>query len=133
MFRTHRVDVKGVLRAAPANNTIVVHFRSKPRAANASYAACAPATSQICPQKLTSPAQHGFDNVNYLRTEPCSFSWDWGPGFAPVGVWRALFVHAFDGAAVRDVTVVTTPHASTPDAGNSDDGEGEGDSKANAS
>ena len=128
MFRTYRVDVKHLLVAAPANNTITVAFRSKPRVANASYAACLPATSQICPQKLTTPAQHGFDNANYMRTEPCSFSWDWGPGFAPVGIWRALFVRAFDGAVVRDVTVVTTPRASGQHAGNSDgDGGGEGD------
>jgi len=60
--------------------------------------------------KKKNECQHGFDNANYLRTEPCSFSWDWGPAYAPVGIWRPLFLEGFNGAVVREVLVNAAPH-----------------------
>ena len=70
------------------NNTIRAEFKSKVAEAAARAASCDVKTSISCPPGKRDPVQHGFDNQNYLRTEPCSFSWDWGPGFAPVGLWR---------------------------------------------
>ncbi|KAF9217592.1 hypothetical protein BGZ59_002703 [Podila verticillata] len=37
-----------------------------------------------------SDAQHGFPRRNMIRKEQCSFSWDWGPAFAPCGIWRPI-------------------------------------------
>ena len=88
-----------------------VRFSSKPHEANRRAAACDNATAVICPAGKKNPCQHPYDNVNYLRTEPCSFSWDWGPAFAPVGLWRPLYLQGYDSAVVRDITVVTTPQA----------------------
>ncbi len=31
--------------------------------------------------------QKGECHVNFLRKEQCSFSWDWGPAFAPIGLY----------------------------------------------
>jgi beta-mannosidase len=107
MFHRVRLDVKRFLAAG--KNDIRVHFSSKPREANRRAAACDNATSLICPAGKKNPCQHPYDNVNYLRTEPCSFSWDWGPAFAPVGLWRPLYLQGYDSAVVRDITVVTTP------------------------
>jgi hypothetical protein len=109
MFHRVRLDVKRFLKAG--SNDIRVHFTSKPLEANRRAAACDNATAVICPAGEKNPCQHPYDNVNYLRTEPCSFSWDWGPAFAPVGLWRPLYLQAYDSAVVRDITVVTTPHA----------------------
>ncbi|KAG9067507.1 hypothetical protein KI688_012290 [Linnemannia hyalina] len=39
-----------------------------------------------------SAAQHGFPNRNFVRKEQCSFSWDWGPAFAPCGIWRPISI-----------------------------------------
>ena len=112
MFHRVRLNVKQHLVAG--TNTLRVAFKSKVSEANARAAACDNATSIICPPHAQPAVQHGFDNVNYLRTEPCSFSWDWGPGFAPVGLWRAIYIQGYDTAVVRDVTVVTTPHTASP-------------------
>ena len=30
--------------------------------------------------------QNGECHVNFLRKQQCSFSWDWGPAFAPIGL-----------------------------------------------
>ena len=35
-----------------------------------------------CPPQV----QHGECHVNFLRKQQCSFSWDWGPAFAPIGL-----------------------------------------------
>lgn len=35
-----------------------------------------------CPPKV----QRGECQVNFLRKQQCSFSWDWGPAFAPIGI-----------------------------------------------
>ena len=112
MFHRVRLDVKRFLSAG--KNAIRVHFSSKPREANRRAAACDNTTSIICPAGTKNPCQHPYDNVNYLRTEPCSFSWDWGPAFAPVGLWRQVYLQGFDSAVVRDITVVTTPRAAAP-------------------
>ena len=47
------------------------------------------------------------------QKEPCSFAWDWGPAYAPVGMWRPIYLQAYDTAVVRDITVETTPHAAS--------------------
>ncbi|KAF9933584.1 hypothetical protein BGZ65_004059 [Modicella reniformis] len=39
-----------------------------------------------------SAAQHGFPCRNFVRKEQCSFSWDWGPAFAPCGIWRPIYL-----------------------------------------
>eukprot|EP00041_Stephanoeca_diplocostata_P022641 m.542306 g.542306 ORF g.542306 m.542306 type:complete len:1018 (+) comp22116_c1_seq1:202-3255(+) len=115
MFHTIRLDIKRYL--VVGENSIRVDFTSKVTEANNRYRECVAdnTSSIICPERITNPCQHGYDNVNYLRTEPCSFSWDWGPGFAPVGLWRHIYIQAYDTAVVRDITVIATPRA-VPDA-----------------
>lgn len=72
MFHRIRLDIKSHLVAG--TNHLRVAFTSKVNEAAARAAACDNATSLTCPSGLRNPVQHGFDNQNYLRTEPCSFS-----------------------------------------------------------
>jgi len=116
MFRQWQVEVTDLL--VPGNNAISVHFTSTPLAAAAVYDAHYAATAATAagaalrgssmqvdaagapsddywPQWGVPPTcwpedQHGFCHVNMLRTEPCSFSWDWGPAFAPVGIYKNI-------------------------------------------
>ena len=30
------------------------------------------------PPACPDPTQNGFCHINFIRKEPCSFSWDWG-------------------------------------------------------
>lgn len=107
MFHRIRLNAKPYLKSG--SNTIVVKFKSKVLEAAANAASCNTDTSIICPSGYRPPVQHGFDNQNYLRTEPSSFSWDWGPGFAPVGLWRSIYLQGYSSAVVRDILVATTP------------------------
>lgn len=38
------------------------------------------------PPTCVPKVQHGECQVNFLRKQQCSFSWDWGPAFAPIGI-----------------------------------------------
>ncbi|KAF9906249.1 hypothetical protein EC991_000812 [Linnemannia zychae] len=55
-----------------------------------------------------SAAQHGFPNRNFVRKEQCSFSWDWGPAFAPCGIWRPISIKLDNhGSLIKTWTLLT--------------------------
>ncbi|MBN1459573.1 MAG: glycoside hydrolase family 2 protein [Armatimonadetes bacterium] len=39
----------------------------------------------------------------WLRKEPCSFGWDWGPVLAASGIWRPIYLLAWDTARITDL------------------------------
>ncbi|HEV2331386.1 MAG TPA: glycoside hydrolase family 2 protein [Verrucomicrobiae bacterium] len=41
----------------------------------------------------------------WIRKEPCSFDWDWGPDLASCGIWRAITLETFNTARIADVLV----------------------------
>jgi hypothetical protein len=111
MFHRIRLDVKRHLKAG--SNSIRVHFYSKPLEADRRAMSCDNATAIICPAGTKNPVQHPFNNVNYLRTEPCSFSWDWGPAYAPVGLWRPIYLQVRQ--CLRPNPQPADKHARLPD------------------
>ncbi|CAF1682094.1 unnamed protein product, partial [Adineta ricciae] len=42
----------------------------------------------FCPPDI----QHGECHVQFIRKEPCSFSWDWAPAFVPIGIPGHLYL-----------------------------------------
>jgi beta-mannosidase len=51
------------------------------------------------PPECPPDVQKGECHVNFLRKQQCSFSWDWGPAFAPIGInGRVYFdlIRSFD-------------------------------------
>ena len=46
----------------------------------------------VCPAKV----QNGECHVNFLRKEQCSFSWDWGPALAPIGINDIIIMKAVE-------------------------------------
>ncbi|CAF4056239.1 unnamed protein product [Rotaria sordida] len=45
-----------------------------------------------CPSSV----QHGECHVQFIRKEPCSFSWDWGPAFAPIGITGNVYLEGIN-------------------------------------
>ncbi|XP_071765684.2 beta-mannosidase [Centroberyx gerrardi] len=45
-----------------------------------------------CPPEV----QKGECHVNFIRKEQSSFSWDWGPSFPTMGLWKGVRLEAFD-------------------------------------
>ncbi|KAM4625009.1 beta-mannosidase [Polymixia lowei] len=40
--------------------------------------------------------QRGECHVNFIRKEQSSFSWDWGPAFPTMGLWKGVHLEAYD-------------------------------------
>ncbi|XP_072144459.1 beta-mannosidase-like [Dermacentor andersoni] len=103
MFVRYEVGVKIALRR---NNTIVVSCESPVLYALRKH--MERNTSRPVWPTCPPPEQRGQCHVNMIRKMPCSFGWDWGPSFPSTGIWKPIELQAYNGAAIRDVTVTTT-------------------------
>ncbi|ETO31066.1 hypothetical protein RFI_06053, partial [Reticulomyxa filosa] len=128
----NRLDVKDYLKSNGEKNTMEITFQSKVWWALDEANSCQPDSSdEQCPTQCPPDDYHGFCDVNFIRTEPCSFSWVICPdiyeqtnkqtnkqtycqthqkkGFAPVGVFRDIYLQGYDYAVTRDVLFSMTP------------------------
>uniref|UniRef100_A0A7N8WK97 Beta-mannosidase n=1 Tax=Mastacembelus armatus TaxID=205130 RepID=A0A7N8WK97_9TELE len=48
------------------------------------------------PPECPPDVQKGECHVNFIRKEQSSFSWDWGPSFPTMGLWKDVRLEAFD-------------------------------------
>eukprot|EP00760_Papus_ankaliazontas_P034647 PhM_4_TR7334/c0_g1_i1/m.46005/K01192/E3.2.1.25, MANBA, manB; beta-mannosidase len=117
--RTWRIPVPSSYLEA-SDNTITVNFTSAVSYAQAEFERWRPVPGAPgggvvpnCPLDV----QHGFCHFPFVRKEACSFSWDWGPAFATMGIHRSLYLlivdNDNDGDAmhvpeIRNVLVATT-------------------------
>ena len=85
-FRQYYFDVSELLTSCDSP-VLSVHFGSAPIIANA--------TREI-PDQYTWPfgvqQLFEFPNREYIRKEQSDFGWDWGPAFAPCGIWQPAYV-----------------------------------------
>src|SRR5687767_11021649 len=110
MFRTWRADAKRLLK--PGLNTLLIRFRSPinevlPLMAKLKY-------------QLPAGNDQGEKTSPHTRKAPYQFGWDWGPRFVTSGIWRPIFLQAWDGARVEDLHLLpkkVTPSAAAMTAG----------------
>ncbi|CAH1775715.1 unnamed protein product [Owenia fusiformis] len=96
-FRRYVFDIKKYVKVG--TNSISVKFASPVK-----YAAKqASAYSYVVPPECTAPAQNGECHANFIRKSQCSFSWDWGPAFPTMGIWRNITLEAYGDVAMRYV------------------------------
>ena len=67
-----------VLRDTQGVNSISVAFTSAVTYALQQFEAYNTTLVDGIPPACPTPEQNGFCHVNFIRKEPCSFSWDWG-------------------------------------------------------
>ena len=96
MFRTWRIDTKRLLKAG--DNTLRIRFRSPinevlPRMAKMSY-------------ELPAGNDQGEKTSPHTRKAPYQFGWDWGPRFVTSGIWRPVYLEAWDEARVEDLHIL---------------------------
>src|ERR1043166_757599 len=96
MFRTWRVDAKPL--AKPGPNTLRVRFRSPinevlPIMAKMDY-------------ELPAGNDQGEKTSPHTRKAPYQYGWDWGPRFVTSGIWRPVFLEAWDIARVADLHIL---------------------------
>jgi beta-mannosidase len=95
MFVRYIFDVKEVLQSG--NNTIEVRFASPIKMADN-------VTSKqdyTVPPKCPATQYRGECHVNQIRKMQASFSWDWGPAFPSMGIWKEVYFEAFNSSVVR--------------------------------
>ena len=90
MFRLWEFDVKALLRAG--ENSIEVFFDSP-----AAYMKQRDASDQA-PEKW-------IKGRAWVRKEPCSYGWDWGPVLPTCGIWRHISLETFNRARLADVLI----------------------------
>ena len=95
MYRVWEYDAKALLH--PGENTIEVTF-----AAPAPYLREKDAQRRLPAWSVG--AHRSFDG-GWLRKEPCSFGWDWGPILTSSGIWRDIALVAFDAARLEEVEI----------------------------
>ncbi|KAH3701562.1 hypothetical protein DPMN_076550 [Dreissena polymorpha] len=105
MFVRYVYDIKQAL--VVGQNSITVQFQSatgyvKQVASSLPY--------DILPTCVP-PQYHGACGANLIRKTQCSFSWDWGPSFPTQGIWRDIYIQAYNTAVIRDVTSETSKNA----------------------
>ncbi len=98
MFRTWRTDSKRFLRPGP--NNLRIRFRSPinevlPVMAKLDY-------------QLPAGNDQGEKTSPHTRKAPYQFGWDWGPRFVTSGIWRPVFLEAWDKARVSDLQILPT-------------------------
>ncbi|XP_067685962.1 beta-mannosidase-like [Haliotis asinina] len=102
MFVQYVYDIKKT--AKEGDNTIRIDFESA-----VTYAAQkANASAYDIPYDCPGIARNGECHVNMIRKEQCSFSWDWGPSFPTQGIWKDIYIQAFNTAVIRELSVATT-------------------------
>eukprot|EP01084_Bolivina_argentea_P234945 395497_1 len=90
-------------------NSIKIEFWPKPSWAMNEYYSCNNITDGYCPYPKSNAVNNGFDGDRYVRTEQCSFGWDWGPAFAPIGIWKNIYLQGYNHGVIRDFLVYTKP------------------------
>jgi len=91
MFIAQRFDIKKYLR--PGKNRIEIRFDSPVRHAREL-------------ERLHGRIQvsHASERA-YIRKAQYSFGWDWGPRLATSGIWREIWIEAFNGPRLLDPSV----------------------------
>ena len=94
MFRTWRVKADG-LKAG--DNTLLVRFRSPIKEV-------LPLMAKVAYQ-LPASNDQGEKTSPYTRKAPYHYGWDWGPRFVTSGIWRPVYLEAWDVARVADLQI----------------------------
>ena len=96
MFRTWRIECKRLLKADA--NILRIRFRSPinevlPVMAKMSY-------------QLPASNDQGEKTSPHTRKAPYQYGWDWGPRFVTSGIWRPIYLEAWDQARVSDLHIL---------------------------
>uniref|UniRef100_A0A9J8DJT6 beta-mannosidase n=1 Tax=Cyprinus carpio carpio TaxID=630221 RepID=A0A9J8DJT6_CYPCA len=106
MFRRYDFDVTGLLK--DEENVLQVWIMSAVTyASQRSHAH----TEYRVPPDCPPPVQKGECHVNFIRKAQSSFSWDWGPSFPTLGIWKGVRLEVFNTSRVLSYT--TSPKYGT--------------------
>lgn len=86
-FRQYYFDVSEILSACSVVPSLSINFGSAVNIANAIANETGQETWPYGVELV-----YEFPNRQFIRKEQSDFGWDWGPAFAPAGVWQPAYV-----------------------------------------
>lgn len=86
-FRQYYFDISGILSSCSEAPTLSINFGS---AINITADIANEPGQEVWPPGVEGLFE--FPNRQFMRKEQSDFGWDWGPAFAPAGVWQPAFV-----------------------------------------
>ncbi|XP_051772539.1 beta-mannosidase isoform X3 [Ctenopharyngodon idella] len=101
MFRRYDFEVTGLLK--DQENVLQVWIMSAVTYASQRSRAH---TEYRVPPDCPPPVQKGECHVNFIRKAQSSFSWDWGPSFPTLGIWKGVRLEVFNTLRVLSFTTV---------------------------
>lgn len=108
MFVRYRFDIKPHLKLAGLENILAIRFESPIRySARKSNSSLKQNRGKVIPPYCPSPAQRGECHVNFIRKMQASFSWDWGPAFPSMGIYKDIEIEYGSFGHIRDILVDT--------------------------
>lgn len=98
MFRLYSIDIKSHLKASL--NNITVKFSSPVKYSAKKASEYKKKFSYNVPPNCPPSQQNGECNFNFIRKQASSFSWDWGPAFPGVGIWKNVYLRLYSSATL---------------------------------
>ncbi|XP_018022051.1 beta-mannosidase [Hyalella azteca] len=111
MFVKYIFDVTSIVQSS-SEVTLEIAFVSPVEWSRRAYEEQA-ANYPVLPE-CQAPESKGECHANHIRKMQASFSWDWGPAFPSMGVWRPFTIIGFSSTYIRDMTVITRPFEPLP-------------------
>lgn len=108
MFVRYKFDIKPHLKLAGLQNSLTIKFESPVKySARKSNQSIRRNRGRIIPPYCPTPAQRGECHVNFIRKMQASFSWDWGPAFPSMGIYKNIDIEFGSFGIIRDILVET--------------------------
>ncbi|XP_057669222.1 beta-mannosidase-like isoform X1 [Diorhabda carinulata] len=99
MFVQYIFDIKKYLNAGI--NEIEVHFSSPVKVAKKLHEE--QSKNYTIPPTCPPLEYNGECHVNMIRKMQSSFAWDWGPSFPSIGIWKNVYIEAYNDSVIRYV------------------------------
>ncbi|KAG0651487.1 Mannanase A [Hyphodiscus hymeniophilus] len=87
-FRQYYFEISSILSTCSSDPTLSINFGS---AVNISAAIASEPGQETWPNDGVE-GLFEFPNRQFIRKEQSDFGWDWGPAFAPAGIWQPAYV-----------------------------------------
>lgn len=100
MHRTFEADIKDCI--IEGKNTIQITFNSPVKYVEEKH--------HKLPLNVSPDTLDGFTQI---RKAHYMFGWDWGPKLPDMGIWRNIFIRAYDGGRLEDIYITQEHVAST--------------------
>lgn len=95
-FRQYYFDVSTILSSCPSVPILSINFGS---AVNITAAIASEPGQEIWPPGVEQ--LYEFPNRQFMRKEQSDFGWDWGPAFAPAGIWQPAFLIQMPSSSIQ--------------------------------